>query len=103
MLLMGLEEEYQQAMNTVLKADFSKSEVVASLSLNESWSLNHILQPPFLPYFETIIRYLGGLLSAYALRKDRNLLDRGEDLVGRVDSIFNEQTGLPYYSVNPQT
>ena len=60
-------------------------------------------QPPFVPFFETIIRYLGGLLSAYALSKDEMLLRRAEEMVKQLDPVFNSTTGLPYYAVNPST
>jgi len=30
------------------------------------------------PYFETVIRYLGGLLSAYHLTKDHRLLQKAD-------------------------
>ncbi|KAF8967710.1 glycoside hydrolase family 47 protein [Flammula alnicola] len=84
MLLMGLKDEYKRGLEIVKAADFTRSE------------------PRFVPFFETIIRYLGGLLSAYALSKDRILLDRAEDLVTALDPIFNTPTGMPYYSVDPK-
>lgn len=56
-----------------------------------------------MPFFETIIRYLGGLLSAYTMTKDKLLLDRAEDMVKHLDPIFNTPTGLPYYSVDPES
>ena len=57
----------------------------------------------FAPYFETVIRYLGGLLSAYALSKDHILLERAEDLAVALDPIFDTPSGMPFYSVNPTT
>lgn len=58
----------------------------------------------YAPFFETIIRYLGGLLSAYALsRNDTILLERAIDLVAKLDPVFNSTSGLAYFSVNPST
>ncbi|KAH9479527.1 Mannosyl-oligosaccharide alpha-1,2-mannosidase IA [Psilocybe cubensis] len=85
MLLMGLDDEYKHALDIVKKADLSRAE------------------PHFVPFFETVIRYLGGLLSAYALSKDVILLDKAEELVRRLDPIFETPTGMPYFSVNPKT
>ena len=55
----------------------------------------------FVPYFETIIRYLGGLLSAYALSKDEILLRRAEELADTLDPVFNTPSGLPAFSYEP--
>ena len=53
------------------------------------------------PYFETIIRYLGGLLSAYALSGDRLLLDRADEMATKLEPIFKSQSGMPYFGINP--
>lgn len=58
----------------------------------------------YAPFFETIIRYLGGLLSAYALSpNDTILLQRAIELADKLDPVFNSTSGLPYYGVNPST
>ncbi|KDR80608.1 hypothetical protein GALMADRAFT_240949 [Galerina marginata CBS 339.88] len=85
MLLMGLKDEYEHGLGVVKQADFSKS------------------KPHFVPFFETIIRYLGGLLAAYALSNDELLLKQAEELVKRLDPVFDTPTGMPYYSVDPKT
>ena len=54
-----------------------------------------------MPYFETIIRYLGGLLSAYALTKDALLLARADELAEKLEPVFNTPSGLPLFGVNP--
>jgi mannosyl-oligosaccharide alpha-1,2-mannosidase len=51
-------------------------------------------------FFETVIRYLGGLLSAYALSHDPILLLRADDLGFALLPAFNTTSGLPAYSVN---
>ncbi|KAF9006011.1 glycoside hydrolase family 47 protein [Cyathus striatus] len=85
MLLMGLQEEFDRALPFVEQANFSISENV------------------YAPYFETVIRYLGGLLSAYALSKNPMLLRRADELASKLDPIFNTPIGMPLFSVNPTT
>ncbi len=51
-------------------------------------------------FFETVIRYLGGLLSAYALSHDPILLSRADELGMALLPVFNTTSGLPAYSVN---
>ncbi len=55
------------------------------------------------PFFETIIRYLGGTLSAYALSGDQDILKFAETLATALLPAFNTSTGLPTYSVNVKT
>jgi hypothetical protein len=54
-------------------------------------------------FFETVIRYLGGLLSAYALSSEPILLARAEELGRKLLPVFNSSSGLPHYSVNTET
>lgn len=61
-------------------------------------------QVGYAPFFETTIRYLGGLLSAYALSKEPILLARADNLGRLLLPAFNGTTsGLPAYSVNTNT
>jgi mannosyl-oligosaccharide alpha-1,2-mannosidase len=55
------------------------------------------------PFFETVIRYLGGLLSAYALSEEPILLARADELGKRLLPVFNSPSGLPHFSVNVET
>lgn len=50
-------------------------------------------------FFETVIRYLGGLLSAYALSHDPILLSRADDLGAALLPAFNTTSGFPAYGV----
>lgn len=59
-------------------------------------------QNKFVPFFETVIRYLGGLLSAYALSKDPILLSRADDLGAALLPAFDTPSGLPMFSVNTE-
>ncbi|KAJ3516944.1 hypothetical protein NLJ89_g817 [Agrocybe chaxingu] len=78
MLLMGLKDEYERGLEIVKNANFSKS-------------ADH----KRVPYFETVIRYLGGLLSAYALSNDTLLIHRAEDLVSRLDPLTSQTANGP--------
>ncbi|KAH9951155.1 glycoside hydrolase [Amylocystis lapponica] len=60
-------------------------------------------QDHFAPFFETVIRYLGGLLSAYALSGEPILLERADDLGRMLLPAFNTSSGLPMYAVNTVT
>lgn len=53
--------------------------------------------------FETTIRMLGGLLSAYYLSDDELFLEKAVTLGERLLSAFNSPTGIPYSSVNLKT
>lgn len=56
-----------------------------------------------MPFFETTIRYLGGLLSAYALSKEPILLSRADDLGRLLLPVFDATpSGLPAYAVDPR-
>lgn len=50
--------------------------------------------------FETTIRMLGGLLSAFHLSNEDILLDKAADLGNALMGGFKSQTGIPYSSVN---
>ena len=48
-----------------------------------------------IPWFETTIRYLGGLLSAYELSGDRLMLERAVELGDWLLPAFGTKYGLP--------
>ncbi|KAJ7512402.1 glycoside hydrolase family 47 protein [Mycena galericulata] len=54
-------------------------------------------------FFEVVIRYLGGLLSAYALSEDPRLLKLADDLGGKLLPAFNTPSGFPLRGVNTET
>lgn len=53
--------------------------------------------------FETTIRMLGGLLSAFHFSNDDLYLDTAVDLAGALLGGFDSKTGIPYSSVNLKT
>ncbi|KXN86576.1 Endoplasmic reticulum mannosyl-oligosaccharide 1,2-alpha-mannosidase [Leucoagaricus sp. SymC.cos] len=82
MWLMDLRDEFRDALEYVAKTNFTLTE-------NE-----------YVPFFETVIRYLGGLLSAYALSGEPVLLSRADDLGRMLLPAFDTPSGLPKYAVN---
>ena len=57
----------------------------------------------YVPFFETVIRYLGGLLSAYAISREPILLARADDLGAALLPAMDTPSGLPIYAVNTQS
>ncbi|KAJ7210456.1 glycoside hydrolase family 47 protein [Mycena pura] len=90
MLLMKLNGEYSRALAQVSKTTFPLPKTS--------------LQDKFAPYFETVIRYLGGFLSGYAISQDPNLLRLAEDLAQKLDPVFDKYNKVfPAFSVNTQS
>ena len=53
----------------------------------------------YAPFFETVIRYLGGLLSAYALSGEKLLLDKADELATLLEPAFTTN-GFPVFGVD---
>ena len=53
--------------------------------------------------FEVTIRVLGGLLSAFELSHDAQLLQRADELASQLLFAFNSPSGLPYGTVGLRT
>lgn len=51
-------------------------------------------------FFETVIRYLGGLLSAYGLSGNQILLKKADELALKLLPVFNTKSGLAAFGVN---
>ncbi len=80
--MVGLREEFMRARDWVATSlDFSDKDKDVNL-------------------FETTIRVLGGLLSAFHLTRDRVFLDKGKDLGDRLLGAFTSPSGVPYSDVN---
>ncbi|KAH8116460.1 seven-hairpin glycosidase [Phellopilus nigrolimitatus] len=84
MYLMGLHDEFDRGVKLIEKISFTAND--------------HTV-----PFFETVIRYVGGLLSAYALSHDAVLLQRADELGALLLPAFGTPSGLPAYAVNPAT
>uniref|UniRef100_F1KXX4 alpha-1,2-Mannosidase n=1 Tax=Ascaris suum TaxID=6253 RepID=F1KXX4_ASCSU len=83
--LMGLREEYERARKWI------------ALSLNLRNSKGDI------SVFETNIRFIGGLLSAYALTNDTMFVDKALEIAELLLPAFETPTGIPYAMFNAQT
>jgi len=57
----------------------------------------------FVSFFETIIRVLGGLLSAYDMSNDQMFLDKAVELADKLMPAFDSPTGIPYGQINLRT
>jgi hypothetical protein len=79
--LMGLKEEFREAV------DWVKNRL----------TFDHTGQ---VSVFETTIRELGGLLSAYDLSGEPALLDKADDLGSRLSTAFATQSGIPVGQVS---
>lgn len=65
------------------------------------WVANSLqFQSKGVSFFETTIRVLGGLLSAYDLSREQVFLTKAKDLGDRLSAAFETPTGLPRGEVN---
>jgi len=79
--IMGLKEEFKKARDWVAESlDFDK-DYEASV-------------------FETIIRVVGGLLSAYDLSADKIFLEKARDITDRLLPAWDTSSGIPYNRIN---
>lgn len=102
---MGLHDEFRQSLHFVAKTNFTldKARICFLLFLMNRADIFFTSQDQYAPFFETTIRYLGGLLSAYALSGEPVLLSRADDLGRMLLPAFNTTSGLPRYAVNTVT
>jgi len=79
-----------------LKDEFNRGKdwVAANLHFNKN---------AYISFFETTIRVLGGLLSAYDLSGEKVFLTKAEDLGKRFLPVFNTASGIPYCTINLET
>ncbi len=83
-LLMNLKGPYEKAREWVKTSlNFDKD---ASISM-----------------FETTIRILGGLLSAYDLSHEKIFLEKAIDIGNRLLWAFNTSSGIPFAQINLRT
>ncbi|KAJ8760005.1 hypothetical protein K2173_010861 [Erythroxylum novogranatense] len=79
--IMGLEEQFQRAREWVANA----------LDFNKDYDAS---------VFETTIRVVGGLLSAYDLSGDKVFLEKAKDITDRLLPAWNTPSGIPYNTIN---
>ncbi|KAJ4474597.1 glycoside hydrolase family 47 protein [Lentinula edodes] len=85
MWIMGLTEYFEEAVKVIGEASYTTK------------------PKQYVPFFETIIRHLGGLLSAYALSKDPILLQQADRMGEMLLPAFNSESGLPAYAISTRT
>ena len=95
MLLMDLAPTFTRALSHVALPNFSLPEV----EVTDNGRIRETTVV-YAPFFETVIRYLGGLLSAYALSREPVLLAKADELAGLLAPAFNTTSGLPAFGVN---
>ncbi|KAG8043386.1 hypothetical protein GUJ93_ZPchr0458g22869 [Zizania palustris] len=79
--IMGLKDEFQKARDWVAE----------SLSFDKDYDAS---------VFETTIRVVGGLLSAYDLSGDEVFLEKAKDITDRLLPAWDTQSGIPYNRIN---
>ncbi|CAI9114561.1 OLC1v1015309C1 [Oldenlandia corymbosa var. corymbosa] len=79
--IMGLDEQFQKAREWVAN----------SLDFNKNYDAS---------VFETTIRVVGGLLSAYDLSGDKVFLDKAVDIADRLLPAWDTPSGIPYNIIN---
>ncbi|GMI97539.1 ALPHA-MANNOSIDASE IB, alpha-mannosidase 1 [Hibiscus trionum] len=81
LFIMGLQEQFQRAREWVAN----------SLDFNKDYDAS---------VFETTIRVLGGLLSAFDLSGDDIFLQKAKDIADRLLPAWNTASGIPYNRIN---
>ncbi|KAM3701885.1 hypothetical protein ACJW31_05G209600 [Castanea mollissima] len=81
LFIMGLEEQFQKAREWIAN----------SLDFNKDYEAS---------VFETTIRVVGGLLSAYDLSNDQVFLDKAKDIADRLLPAWDTPSGIPYNIIN---
>ncbi|EDV24520.1 uncharacterized protein TRIADDRAFT_25880 [Trichoplax adhaerens] len=84
------------ALDTLYIMDMKEEFKMASDWVKNKLDFNQV----FASVFETNIRFLGGLLSAYALTNDEVFKTKAKDLGDRLAKAFNSRTGIPYGRIN---
>ncbi|CAH2053156.1 unnamed protein product [Thlaspi arvense] len=79
--IMGLDEQFKKA----------REWVATSLDFDKDYSAS---------MFETTIRVVGGLLSAYDLSGDKLFLEKAKDIADRLLPAWDTKSGIPYNIIN---
>ena len=100
--IMGMKDEFDQAREWVAEnLDFNK--MVSNQSKHLSiFPLFHF-QSGDISVFETNIRYVGGLLSAFSLTGDDIFREKATHVADKLTPAFKSPTGIPYALINMRT
>ncbi|OAV93850.1 hypothetical protein PTTG_27181 [Puccinia triticina 1-1 BBBD Race 1] len=91
LLIMNLTHEYNYARTHVKAIDWAYTIDIHRMGRFGSYSTSQ----PMISFFETVIRYMGGLISAYDLSGDDLMLERAEELAEWLVPAFGTSSGLP--------
>ncbi|MCL7049661.1 hypothetical protein MKW94_030705 [Papaver nudicaule] len=83
LFIMGLDEQFQKA----------REWVATSLDFDKNYEAS---------VFETTIRVVGGLLSAFDLSGDKMFLEKAKDIADRLLPAWDTPSGIPYNRINLQ-
>lgn len=105
--IMGLHDEFREAVEAVVSIDFT--EVSKGIASDDSQLLYQGLPAHRVPkpssctlnLFESTIRYLGGMLSAYDLSGDNRLKTKAVELGEMLHKAWRTQNGLPCSYCDP--
>lgn len=89
LFLMGLKDEYKMGRDWVAE----------HLNFDQGISGQH----SEISVFETNIRFIGGLLSCYALSGDVMFKEKADEIAQKLLPAFNTPTGIPYAIINLKT
>eukprot|EP01079_Euglenida_sp_SAG-EU17-18_P005832 gene5832-1039_t len=92
LILMGMQEEFQQALSHVARINYN---VDVRVSFFET-TIRHLGYPIFLP----LVAVSKGLLSAYELSQEPILLQKALELGECLLPAFNSSSGIAYQSIN---
>jgi len=81
------------SLSTLWLMDMKDEFWEASDWVRNHWMLDNV---GAVSVFETTIRSLGGLLSAYDLSRDVMFLEKADDLANRLSNAFHSTTGIPF-------
>lgn len=83
--IMGLKDEFKRGRDWI-DNNLSLDDVHADISV-----------------FEFNIRFIGGLLSCYALTKDQMFVQKADEFAQKLLPAFDTPTGIPYALINPSS
>ncbi|CED84698.1 1, 2-alpha-mannosidase [Phaffia rhodozyma] len=99
LLLMGLQDEYIYARKHVRELDFG---IISGINWDKGPDSLGRKDVASIHAFETVIRYMGGLLGAYDLSGDSLLLQRAEELGKIILPVFDTSSGVPMSRLKPK-
>lgn len=92
-------------MNLTSHLSHATEHIMDQLAHNTThpFAINPTAKNTHVPFFETTIRYLGSLLSTYAITNNHDLLVAADKLGTALLPAFDTPSGLPRWGVDPIT